>query len=198
MVRKAAPAMLPAMREAASTPALPDGPSRRIGSLDTRTVPDLRTVLERLRMARLGTAELDANLADALEAAFLGAHDFAPGVARFAAGPHCSTDLTDALDLLPRDYNFSLGQRDGVFWAWIQPNDRWQPGEYEARHDHPGGSGLVVAYTAALALACAAILLLLQRADVDAKVFAPGQAVGRDAGLVTATRPTGRASLDGG
>ena len=63
------------------------------------------------------------------------------------------------MGLLPPNYNFSLGRRDGVCWAWIQPNDDWRPAEGEARHDHPGGSGLAVADTPVLAVACAAIRL---------------------------------------
>ncbi len=76
-------------------------------------------------------------------------------------GARWSTDLDAALTLLPPDYNFSTGCRDGVCWAWIQPNDAWAPAEHEARHDHPGGSGLVTSHTAALAVICAAILCAL-------------------------------------
>ncbi len=65
----------------------------------------------------------------------------------------------DVMGLLPANYNFSLGRRDGVCWAWIQPNDDWRPAEGESRHDHPGGSGLAVAETPVLAVACAAIRL---------------------------------------
>ena len=74
-------------------------------------------------------------------------------------GENWSTEISGAFHLLPSGSNFSLGRRDGVYWAWIQPNDRWEPSQYESRHDHPTGSGLVVAATAALALASAAIRL---------------------------------------
>jgi hypothetical protein len=55
-----------------------------------------------------------------------------------------------------------LGLRDGVFWAWCQPNDDWETASGEARHDHPGGSSLIVAQTAALAMTCAALAMRLR------------------------------------
>ena len=70
-----------------------------------------------------------------------------------------SEDLTALLRLIPPDYNFSLGERDGVVWAWIQPNDQWMPAAHEMRHDHPQGSGLIVACTLPLALAAALVVL---------------------------------------
>ena len=77
-------------------------------------------------------------------------------------GRRPSRALGDALLLLPDGFNFSLGLRDGIFWAWVQPNDGWEPGADDARHDHPGGSGLVVAYTAALALSAAVVRVYAQ------------------------------------
>nr|WP_321986575.1 hypothetical protein [uncultured Lichenicoccus sp.] len=70
-----------------------------------------------------------------------------------------STSLSDALALLPLTDDFSPGGRDGVSGAWIQPNNCWQPQEHEARHDHPHGSGIVVARSAALAMTCAVLVL---------------------------------------
>ena len=118
----------------------------------------LRDLLERMQVARSGSFEFDAAIVDA----FGGLPGLGPDLAeasRLAPGPHCSTVLMDVMGLLPPDYNFSIGRRDGVCWAWIQPNDHWRPGDGEARHDHPGGSGLAVADTPVLAVACAAIRL---------------------------------------
>lgn len=70
-----------------------------------------------------------------------------------------SQDLMSLLQLVPRDHNFSLGERDGVLWAWIQPNDEWVPVADEMRHDHPRGSGLIVACTLPLAMAAALVSL---------------------------------------
>ena len=70
-----------------------------------------------------------------------------------------SEDLMALLQLVPRDHNYSLGERDGVVWAWIQPNDDWTPGDHEMRHDHPRGSGLIVASTLPLAMAAAVVAL---------------------------------------
>jgi hypothetical protein len=73
-----------------------------------------------------------------------------------------SRDLTAALNLVPTDFGFSLGHRDSVCWAWIQPDDGWQPGPTESAHDHPLGSGVVIANTTVIALASAAILLRIR------------------------------------
>jgi hypothetical protein len=70
-----------------------------------------------------------------------------------------SDDLMALLRLIPADHNFSLGVRDGVIWAWLQPNDGWEPADHEVRHDHPRGSGLIVAHTVPLALAAAMVTL---------------------------------------
>src|SRR6202161_4772253 len=70
-----------------------------------------------------------------------------------------SEDLMALLRLGPPDHNYSLGGRDGVLWAWIQPNDDWTPGTHQMRHDHPRGSGLIVACTLPLALAAALVTL---------------------------------------
>jgi hypothetical protein len=102
-----------------------------------------RGVRDRLQVARHGGEALDA-------------------LVRQALGKHAgrwTTDLTDAVSLVPQSFNFSVGRRDGVCWAWAQPNDDWEPGELQARHDHPGGSGLVVAHTPELAVTCAAVIL---------------------------------------
>ncbi len=136
----------------------------------------LRSAAERLRSAVCGTAELDILLASldtilavaeatgpqsqALQEPQTAAERMAPDSAMRL---RCTTDLNDALILLPPDCNFSLGCRDGVFWAWSQPNDGWEPAPGEARHDHPGGSGLVVAQTAALAVTCTALVMHLRR-----------------------------------
>ncbi len=118
----------------------------------------LRDLLERMQVARSGSCAFDAAIVDA----FGGLPRIGPHAAEarpLLPGPHCSTVLMDVMGLLPSDYNFSLGRRDGVCWAWIQPNDDWRPAEGDARHDHPGGSGLAVADTPVLAVACAAIRL---------------------------------------
>jgi hypothetical protein len=70
-----------------------------------------------------------------------------------------SEDLMALLRLVPCDHNYSLGERDGVRWAWIQPNDDWTPSAHEMRHDHPRGSGLIVAFTLPLAMAAALVKL---------------------------------------
>jgi hypothetical protein len=114
----------------------------------------LRDLVDRLQLARHGSPELDL----LVTAAYADPAAAVPS-RRDACAACCSTDLDDALALLPPGFNFSLGHRDGVFWAWAQPNDSWNPGDGESRHDHPGGSGLVVARTASLAVACAALIL---------------------------------------
>ena len=111
-----------------------------------------------MEVARSGSFAFDAAIVNA----FGDLPALGPGMAdagQLSPGPHCSTVLMDVMGLLPVDYNFSIGRRDGVCWAWIQPNDDWRPGMGEARHDHPGGSGLAVADTPVLAVACAAIRL---------------------------------------
>ncbi len=119
----------------------------------------LLDIVDGLQVARRGSVELDALIDEALGVATSWLKpEICPGFA--ARQPaRWSDNLGAALTVLPANYNFSLGQRDGICWAWIQPNDHWQPGLHESRHDHPGGSGLVVAYTAALALISAAITL---------------------------------------
>ena len=119
----------------------------------------LRAAVERMQIARCGSVALDRLVADALERAFEADTENACRFGRLTPGQHWSINLEDAITLLPRDYNFSLGHRDGVCWAWVQPNDQWEPAECDSRHDHPGGSGLVVGYTTALALTCAALIL---------------------------------------
>jgi hypothetical protein len=119
----------------------------------------LRAALDRLQTASRGDVILDALLAEE----FHNVRGAAGTSALSARDGRWSTDLGDALRLVPPDYNFSIGQRDGVCWAWIQPNDDWEPADHEARHDHPAGSGLVVASTGALALTCAALILHINR-----------------------------------
>ncbi|TLU72454.1 hypothetical protein [Lichenicoccus roseus] len=128
----------------------------------------LRSVIDEIQVARLGCPRLDAVVADILAELEQVAH---PDIEyqRYTSPPFAcwSTSLTDAIGLLPPSYNFSVGRRDSVSWAWIQPNDRWQPQEHEVRHDHPGGSGLVVAYTAALAMTCAVLILHSRRLIIE-------------------------------
>lgn len=124
-------------------------------------------LMDRLRIASSGSAELDAHFD-----AFLVDRGKAPGSVdrydqstsarmhrRSAPAMRWSQDFVALLDLVPADHDFSLGRRDGVLWAWIQPRDDWQPAANEARHDHPRGSGLVVAFTVQLALAAALVAL---------------------------------------
>ena len=133
----------------------------------------MRELAECLQTARFGSAELDALINGALN--HFDAHCVGwLSTGKPAGAAHsCSTNVSDALMLLPPDYNFSVGHRDGVFWAWAQPNDRWEPGDEQARHDHPGGSGLVVAHTAALALTSAAVILRLRSLDNSGEVQLP-------------------------
>jgi hypothetical protein len=121
----------------------------------------LRSVMEQLQAACCGTAEFDRLVAGVPFPADDGARE-AAGQAAAAPSLHCTTDLNHALALLPSGCNFSLGLRDGVFWAWCQPNDDWETASGEARHDHPGGSSLIVAQTAALAVTCAALAMRLR------------------------------------
>ncbi len=115
--------------------------------------------MDRLQNARHGDALLDALVDDGLHA--LAPRLRAHGLGRLPASgaARWSDDLAAPISLLTMAYNFSVGQRDGVRWAWIQPNDDWRPKPFEARHDHPRGSGLIVAYTAPLALTAAALIL---------------------------------------
>ncbi len=136
-------------------PATPDG------------VTDL---LDTLQSALSGSMELDARVDS-----FLRGRDFVgmDGGGRYVwrgieSGPGFSTaepeapwtgDLMAVLGLIPDDHNFAIGERDGAIWAWIQPNDEWAPTLHQMRHDHPGGSGLIVAQTLALALSAAVIAM---------------------------------------
>ncbi len=116
----------------------------------------LRHVVDGLQLAACGSAAFDAQVRQALASEH--GIDLATVI-----GLSWSTDLGAALALLPEDHNFSVGRRDGVCWAWIQPNDSWVPAEYESRHDHPRGSGLTVANTAPLAFTSAALMLLIRQ-----------------------------------
>jgi hypothetical protein len=135
-----------------------DIPAHAVGS-EGAPGHHLRTVLVRTQMAVRGGAELDALIDGALADFAARGPSSRPPAELFGHGTPWSSDLSQALDLLPADCNFALGHRDGICWAWIQPNDDWEPGENESRHDHPDGSGLVVAYTAALALISAVLNL---------------------------------------
>ena len=137
----------------------------------------LRTVLDRTQMAVTGGAELDALIDGALADFAARGPSSRPPAELFGHGTPWSSDLSQALNLLPADCNFALGHRDGICWAWIQPNDDWEPGENESRHDHPDGSGLVVAYTAALALTSA--VLILHGIRTQAGGYDPALAAGR-------------------
>ena len=108
---------------------------------DAWTSATVRALVMQLQAAHHGNPALDLHVAEVLAR---GAACPAPG-GPAEDGPRWSSDLNQVLTLIPDHYNFSMGQRDGVCWAWIQPNDDWEPGENEARHDHPRGSGLVVA-----------------------------------------------------
>jgi hypothetical protein len=142
-------------REPVPAPTPTDTPAHLVDGAPMR----LRAIVERLQSATSGSAELDALIEQALPSLppFL-AINARCGV-RPASVAFWSSELSAAIGLLSADYNFSVGQRDGICWAWIQPNDNWQPGEFESRHDHPAGSGLAVAYTAALAFASATFML---------------------------------------
>jgi hypothetical protein len=126
-------------------------------------VTALADVVTRLRSANCGSGELDRQLAAALE--FARAEYGGSGLRGLPRVAPWSTDLSAAFALLPPGHNFSLGDRDGVCWAWVQPNDDWQPTDGEARHDHPRGSGMVAADTPPLALTCAALLAQIKRIE---------------------------------
>ncbi len=115
----------------------------------------LTTLLELLQTAPAGGPTLDALIHSVLVDPTFDLPD--------AQGPETaarwSEDLDALVGLVPHDHNFSLGDRDGVLWAWIQPNDDWVPGVNEMRHDHPRGSGLIVACTLPLALAASLVAL---------------------------------------
>jgi hypothetical protein len=158
------------MRDPAGATALLDAPASPPVPVSDY-VDMLRMIVDQLQLARVGNDELDRTIDEALQFNCDEAgptHQAIGGLGLPRQNAHWSTNLTHALALLPPDYNFSLGHRDGVCWAWSQPNDRWEPAEYEARHDHPGGSGLVVAHTAALALTCAGVILQIRRAQARA------------------------------
>jgi hypothetical protein len=113
---------------------------------------DFTTLLNLLQSAPAGSRALDALIGAALSC---------PGRAGLGSDleERWSEDLMALLQLVPRDHNCSLGERDGVVWAWIQPNDDWAPGDHEMRHNHPRGSGLIVASTLPLAMAAAVVIV---------------------------------------
>lgn len=129
-------------------------------------MPDALTqFLDLLQSAQSGSRSLDQRIGFALagrvteriQASVLCPQDAEPALT--ARAPCWSEDLAALLRLIPPGHNYSLGERDGVLWAWVQPNDNWTPGDNEARHDHPRGSGLIVAYTLPLAVAAALVTL---------------------------------------
>lgn len=131
---------------------------------------DLTTLLDLLQSAPEGSPALDARIDTVLVGLASGGLDAGDPHGRRALGDESgpgvqapavrwSDDLMAWLQLVPRDHNYSLGERDGVVWAWIQPNDDWTPGAHEMRHDHPCGSGLIVAHTLPLAMAAAVVAL---------------------------------------
>ncbi len=122
---------------------------------DQKMLDYLTTLLDLLQTVPHGTSTLDALIHDALISPALNE----PGNTSLPGPANLSEDLSALVRLVPSHYNFSLGERDGVLWAWIQPNDTWVPGPLEMRHDHPRGSGLKVASTLPLALAAALVAL---------------------------------------
>jgi hypothetical protein len=128
---------------------------------DHKTLDDLTTLLDLLQTVAGGTPTLDALLHGVLA----GSASDRRVEAGLAEQISWCEDISALVRLVPPDHNFSLGERDGVLWAWIQPNDTWVPGQYEMRHDHPRGSGLKVACT--LPLAMAAALVALRALDND-------------------------------
>jgi hypothetical protein len=154
-----------AMSSLAGPPATFADPRPRGG---TDCFVDLPELLERMQTAAGGNPELDARIDCLLrERTCLGMTDirsfrWCDGEGRSGeAAPAFawSEDFAAVLSLMPEDFNFSTGQRDGVCWAWIQPNDEWMPGPEDMRHDHPRGSGLLTAYTVTLALMAAVLML---------------------------------------
>jgi hypothetical protein len=120
---------------------------------DRKTLDYLTTLLDLLQTEPCGTPTLDALLHGVLASPTFDEH-----VDTGLAGQtNWCEDISALVRLVPPDHNFSLGERDGVLWAWIQPNDTWVPGPYEMRHDHPRGSGLKVACTLPLAMAAALV-----------------------------------------
>jgi hypothetical protein len=134
-----------------------------------RPAPDgTAELLDLLQTARTGSRELDARIDCCLAGRRFVGMEISPryqwradcGSVRAAQPPErWSDDLMALLQVIPADHNFSLGVRDSVIWAWIQPNDGWEPADHEVRHDHPRGSGLVVAHTVPLVLAAAMVTL---------------------------------------
>jgi hypothetical protein len=134
--------------------------------------PDQIEVLELMQTARGGSPELDARIdCVLLRRVFVcmsrDGHRYVWRGAEPASEPcdaepgaRWSEDVMASLELIPADHNYSIGRRDGVCWAWIQPNDDWTPVGTEYRHDHPLGSGLVVAYTMSLASMAAAMIIM--------------------------------------
>ena len=128
---------------------------------------DVAALVDLLHVARGGSRLLDARIECALTERIFERLTAGRSYAwhnRFEAdeavpAAHWSEDLTALLNLVPDDHDFSLGERDGVLWVWIQPRDEWRPGPDEVRHDHPRGSGLIVAQTLPLAVAAALVLL---------------------------------------
>jgi hypothetical protein len=142
--------------------------ARLQGEKSERAAARVLAVVDRLQRAKFGSAALDSLIDETFGtlATDLDSRMIAHLPTR--RGARWSEELGASIGLLTADYNFSVGQRDGICWAWIQPNDNWQPQEFEARHDHPAGSGLIVAYTAPLAMTTATIILCM-------RVFLRGQ-----------------------
>src|SRR4051812_29567292 len=120
---------------------------------------DLIDLLDLLQTASTGSAALDARIGVALADWIANEPQGEDGPGAPGAAKCWSEDLMALLRLVPRDHNFSLGERDGVLWAWIQPNDKWAPSANEMRHDHPRGSGLILARTLPLAVTAALVVL---------------------------------------
>lgn len=140
-------------------------------SFDKTHTDEWTDVLALMQTARAGSRELDARIDCILFGrSFLGMGSGCGYVSASAHAQSCwtepiarwSEDMMAPLRLIPNDHNYSIGRRDGVCWAWIQPNDNWTPIGTEYQHDHPLGSGLVVANTMALALMAAALILTWQ------------------------------------
>jgi hypothetical protein len=121
---------------------------------------DSADLVYRLQTAPAGNRTLDAQIQSALL-------PNPPDQAVTEPPIRWSEDLTALLRLVPDDHNFTLGERDGVLWTWIQPNDGWSPADTEMRHDHPRGSGLIVACTLPLAMAAALVALRCGRRHPD-------------------------------
>jgi hypothetical protein len=113
------------------------------------------TLLDLLQTSPIGTSTLDALIRRFLQSTILGGRPVADPEPTI----RWSEDLDALVQLVPLDHDFSLGERDSVLWAWIQPSDAWTPSAHEMRHDHPRGSGLIVAQTLPLAMAAALVAL---------------------------------------